>query len=76
MECPQCSAAMNSRTQAFDDGETLEVWQCGACGYAEWSFQGDSWEIMGNGTPPDPLDSESEVSTPRGQRERARAGKN
>ena len=50
MECPQCSAVMDSRVQEFDDGETLDVLECGSCGYAEWSFEGDTWRFEVTGT--------------------------
>ena len=64
MECPQCSAAMDSRGHEFDDGEILDVLECGSCGYAEWHqrkiksreyfiiflFEGDAWTFEVTGT--------------------------
>ena len=48
--CPVCSAAMGSRGHEFDDGEILDVLECGSCGYAEWSFEGDAWTFEVTGT--------------------------
>ena len=50
---------MDSRVQEFDDGETLDVLECGSCGYAEWSFEGDTWRFEVTG-PHLPDFSESE----------------
>lgn len=72
--CPNCQLPMESRLHDFQDGETLDIWECGVCGYAEWNCEGESWSFGGSGPLPEEL--RARAGDPRTQRATNRAGRN
>ena len=43
MKCPKCQGEVEAAGQVDVDGQTLDVFQCGAC-VVPWEFEGESFE--------------------------------